>query len=281
MVSLALAIPEKTEDESLLTDQGIVQISYEDISKNGSLKIEPGQYMYINLPSLSTLEWHPFTVSSKIDNIITHSIKSRGSQQWTGKLMKMAQNIGDSTGELKNIRVIVDGPYGTPLKFNGSSHVLLVAGGIGITPYASYLSHICNGHINNDKKYSNSTCKIRLIWIVKTMAEVTPFCDLICESIAIGVDIQVFVTQDNTIDELKTFVASTYNPLNTSVKYINPDTRGSFPVHRGRPDLKKDIEALEMYRSQALVAVCGPPSLVDNCCRLSIKVSFRSDLFEY
>jgi hypothetical protein len=48
---------------------GIVQLSYEDNSMNGSLKIEPGQYMYLSLPSISTIEWHPFTVSSKIGTI--------------------------------------------------------------------------------------------------------------------------------------------------------------------------------------------------------------------
>jgi hypothetical protein len=53
----------------------------------------------------------------------------------------------------------------------------------GITPYASYLSHICTGHVSDDEGVGHppSAIEIRRVWIVRTMAELTPFSDLVSD----------------------------------------------------------------------------------------------------
>ncbi|CAN0463399.1 unnamed protein product, partial [Hapterophycus canaliculatus] len=48
---------------------------------------DAGQYVFINVPSISLLEWHPFTISScPDDRETTHYIKDMGPTTFTGKL---------------------------------------------------------------------------------------------------------------------------------------------------------------------------------------------------
>ncbi len=94
----------------------------------------PGQYAFLNVAELSLLEWHPFTISSpvhpKAPNEITFHIKHMGPNTWTERLYKTVK-------ENNAITVSLDGPYGHPIDFRKYSTVLLVAGGIGLTPVKS------------------------------------------------------------------------------------------------------------------------------------------------
>eukprot|EP01041_Mallomonas_annulata_P003178 gene3178-6273_t len=266
----------------------VVELTYQNVLKWHSLGTvhvhQPGQYMYLNIPSISTLQWHPFTISSSTSSSTSHTIKSKGEKQWTGKLIQLAMNMKNnktygttpsssasslSEYSLKDIVVIVDGPYGAPLSFSEYSHVLLVAGGIGITPYASLLNSICNERAERQQNESivissedsSSCCTYRLIWIVKCLCDIEAFDELIYRCNTFGIEVCVYLTKDDTVNEKSL-------PVITA-------------VHRGRPDLQLEIGKLESFKQQAMVAVCGPPSLVDACCRLSTAVSFQSDLFEY
>ena len=82
---------------------GVTKISYTVLSKDRRsshpLCHLMGQYVYINIPSISSLEWHPFTISSApTDSVTTHHIKVMGglnNGQWTAKLHKLAMKLQD------------------------------------------------------------------------------------------------------------------------------------------------------------------------------------------
>ncbi|HYC83488.1 MAG TPA: ferredoxin reductase family protein [Candidatus Paceibacterota bacterium] len=90
--------------------------------------IKPGQFMILRFLS-QDLRWqsHPFSLSKVPD----------------GKTLRVTvKELGDYTKQVKNVplgtRVFIDGPYGVFTDFLGlSSKVLLIAGGIGITPIRS------------------------------------------------------------------------------------------------------------------------------------------------
>lgn len=63
--------------------------------------------MFINVPSISKMQWHPFTVTSncKLEpDIVSVVIKTGGS--WTSKLHQQLSSSVD------HLQVSVEGPYG-------------------------------------------------------------------------------------------------------------------------------------------------------------------------
>ena len=93
---------------------------------------EAGQYCWINIPEISLMEWHPFTIASSpsSDKLVFYcgDIHSQGS--FTNKLRLAAES--------EKLSVNVDGPHGKlGLKLVSYESVLLIAGGMGITPMIS------------------------------------------------------------------------------------------------------------------------------------------------
>ena len=118
------------------------------------LHFDAGQFCYIDVESdLTGRELHPFTISSgQIDGLVRVSAKKSG--DYTHKLEHL------SLGSKVNIY----GPYGTFLSDipDVDGKVVLVAGGIGITPFLSLVQrNILNA------KYS----KLSLIYSVKNLGD--------------------------------------------------------------------------------------------------------------
>ena len=130
---------------SILPIQQVIPNHDEDTSAAGTSICKPfpaiGQYFFINIPEVSWVEWHPFSVSSvDIDGSITFCIKSMGPRTWTNKLAAKAQ-----AANAKNMRLTVaaEGPYGgLSLDVHLYRSLLLVAGGIGITALLPILSYL-------------------------------------------------------------------------------------------------------------------------------------------
>ena len=73
--------------------------------------------MYVNVPEISALEWHPFSISSAAeDGMTTHHVKTLGSNTFTGRLHDCARRAA-AEGRLDRLRLNIDGPYGVPLEY--------------------------------------------------------------------------------------------------------------------------------------------------------------------
>lgn len=96
------------------------------------LKFKPGQFAFVKFPGLDPFDphLHPYSISSPPQqNTLSFSVKI----------------LGDHTLRLRQLRVgqkaIVTGPHGQFLDyFPLTRHAVMVAGGIGITPFLSVLS---------------------------------------------------------------------------------------------------------------------------------------------
>lgn len=57
--------------------------------------MEVGQYIFINCPSVSRLEWHPFTLTSAPEEDM-FSVHIRSAGDWTENLIKVFQEKADN-----------------------------------------------------------------------------------------------------------------------------------------------------------------------------------------
>ena len=93
------------------------------------VEFEPGQFVFVQFADGELAEPHPFTVSSSPDEPnLRLSIKASG--DWTRHLTK---NLKAGTSAQ------VDGPYGMFDYKTGGSEQVWVAGGIGVTPFLSWV----------------------------------------------------------------------------------------------------------------------------------------------
>lgn len=59
--------------------------------KNG-FKMDVGQYVFLNCPAISQLEWHPFTMTSAPEEEF-FSVHIRSAGDWTEKLIDIMQKL--------------------------------------------------------------------------------------------------------------------------------------------------------------------------------------------
>lgn len=98
----------------------------------------PGSYYRIKVPAISTTEWHPFSLASGVtSHHLTFFIASSG--DWTRELYRI---VSDEVLR-KTTKVLVQGPFHAPAKSAtkcSTKATLLVASGIGITPFFSVMA---------------------------------------------------------------------------------------------------------------------------------------------
>lgn len=125
-----------------------------------------GQYCFVNVPAVSALEWHPFTISSAPgDAASTIHAKSMGDSTFTARLAELAASDAQPV-------VRIDGPYGKPPQFEEFDDVLLVAGGIGITPCHAILRDLYLRRCEEKVKPPEAAAarlpsRVHLIWSVR------------------------------------------------------------------------------------------------------------------
>ena len=125
--------------------------------KNISLKLKrpdwfhyrAGDYVYLNCPWISTVEWYPLNIiSHPTQDRITLNIKTNGS--WSSKLYKRTiQFLSD--GKIINMTARLDGPYGSSSEnIIGLENIILVGSGTGVSKFASILQDIAVRQKNGD-----------------------------------------------------------------------------------------------------------------------------------
>ncbi|CAL8291031.1 unnamed protein product [Lota lota] len=146
--------------------------------KRKGFRMEVGQYVFIQCPSISHLEWHPFTLTSapEEDHFSAH-IRIVG--DWTEALYKACG--GDKTetqAAWKLPKVAIDGPFGTASEdVFRYEVVVLVGAGIGVTPFASILKSVWYKHTQSNEEVF--TKKIYFYWLCPETQAFEWFADLL------------------------------------------------------------------------------------------------------
>ncbi|KNA22203.1 hypothetical protein SOVF_036040 [Spinacia oleracea] len=172
---------------------GTVEMTF---SKSRGVRYNVASNLFVSVPKISTLQWHPFTVSSN-DNMepdrLSIIFKTGGS--WTTKLYKEL-----SSSSLDRVEVAVEGPYGpASTSFIKHKTLVLISGGSGMTPYISIIREII--HQSNTQK--GPVPKVLLICAFKQAADLTML-DLLLPTEStpadlsnIDLEIQAYVTRED------------------------------------------------------------------------------------
>lgn len=192
----------------------------------------PGQFVFITpLSNAVPGEEHPFTIASTPSRPDSYQFVIRALGDWTRRTKDLR------SGE----HVFIDGPYGlfslmTP---SGNEPLIMIAGGIGITPMLSMLRYLAD---TDDQR------KILLIWSNRTRKHIIfpdEFADL--ERRLPGLRIVHVITGEKNGGE-----------------------------EPGRLDLKKLERLLDGWSRKAKVFLCGPPGMMRDVSRSLKKIGFSS-----
>jgi len=102
----------------------------------------PGSYYFLNIPSISSVEWHPISLSEQQECKLTFHVKSMADGAWSHKLSALAHAHANTKANLLPT-VAMDGPFGClSVDLTRYSSLCLFCGGIGVTPLLPTLEHV-------------------------------------------------------------------------------------------------------------------------------------------
>ena len=253
-----------------------------------TFRFYPGQFCFINVADISTLEWHPFTIASSIGNQLVFYIRDLGPSTFSGKLHALALKHAE-------IQLSVDGPYGQPIDFHKYSRVFLVAGGIGITPVRAMLEMIIASKATLPPGF-----EAHLVWILKdrSMFDVIfQNSDIVDQPACSAFSCRVFVSDTVITEEdqmpMQSYVGGSGSGSSNRVSSASGFDDGSssggggsrslsvsviagkgskrknqasiVTFHTGRPHIESLFSAQESTTDEparTLLFACGPPSLI-------------------
>ncbi|KAL7577774.1 hypothetical protein ACA910_010531 [Epithemia clementina (nom. ined.)] len=137
-----------------IVSETVVQISFPKVA---GFDYNPGQYVYMAVPELSSFEWHPFSISSAPHQAaVTMHIRVAGN--WTGALHKLAL-------EKSEVPILLEGPYGNfgvdVTSEKRYKEFLFLSGGIGVTPMQSMFCHLLHEHSTGVRQLK----KLKFVWV--------------------------------------------------------------------------------------------------------------------
>ncbi|XWS76990.1 hypothetical protein CRYUN_Cryun01aG0225500 [Craigia yunnanensis] len=190
-----------------------------NFAKNLGLSYNPTSIMFVNVPSISKLQWHPFTISSNSrlePDKLSVIIKSEGS--WSTKLYQMLS----SPSSIDRLDVSIEGPYGPASNhFLRHDKLVMVSGGSGITPFISIIREL----IFRSKTSQLKTPAMILIAAFKSSSDLTmldlllPMTGSPSELSNLQLQIEAYVTREKepTTDNSKRVRCIWFKPHQTDI----------------------------------------------------------------
>ncbi|KAF8044041.1 hypothetical protein BT93_A2123 [Corymbia citriodora subsp. variegata] len=212
-----------------LLPSGMIELNF---AKSPEVKYNPTSIMFVNIPSISKLQWHPFTVTSSSSmepDRLSIAIKCQGS--WSRRLFRSLSS--SSSSSLDHLQVSVEGPYGpASSQFLRHETLVMVSGGSGITPFISIIREILHqtNQQQTDAAASSKLPHVLLICAFKTSADLAILDLLLPLSLdpsshlppRLHLRIEAYVTQDHhqQLDPAQKLIQTTWfkpNPLDSPI----------------------------------------------------------------
>lgn len=147
-----------------------------------SFKYKAGQWLFLQVPSISKYQWHPFTITScPYDPYVSVHIRqvgdftralgdAVGAGAAQSKLYEGVDPMGMYEVALQNGQQMptlrIDGPYGAPAEDVFENEIAVLIGtGIGVTPWAAILKNIW--HLRNGPNPPTRLRRVEFIWVCK------------------------------------------------------------------------------------------------------------------
>ncbi|XP_054999242.1 NADPH oxidase 4 isoform X1 [Sorex araneus] len=243
-----------------------------------NFKARPGQYIILHCPSVSALENHPFTLTMcPTETKATFGVHFKIVGDWTERFRDLLLPPPSQDSEILPFiqsthypKLYVDGPFGSPFEESLNYEVsLCVAGGIGVTPFASILNTL-----RDDWKLYKLR-RLYFIWVCRDIHSFHWFADLICvlhnkfweENRPDFMNIQLYLSRT---DGLQKIIGDKYQALNSRL-FI------------GRPQWKLLFDEVAKCNRGKTIGVfcCGPSSISKILHKLSNRSNSYGTKFEY
>uniref|UniRef100_A0A8C4DKW3 NADPH oxidase 2 n=1 Tax=Dicentrarchus labrax TaxID=13489 RepID=A0A8C4DKW3_DICLA len=230
--------------------------------KRKGFHMEVGQYVFIQCPSVSRLEWHPFTLTSAPEeDYFSAHIRIVG--DWTQALYEAC--VGDKTEPQeawKLPRLAIDGPFGTASEdVFRYEVVMLVGAGIGVTPFASILKSVWYKRIQNNQDVF--TKKIYFYWLCPETEAFEWFADLLqsLEGQMTEKGMTDFLSYNIYLTRWKETEAAHFRVHHEAEN--DPITGLKQKTLYGKPNWDNEFTNIESKHpgTKAGVFLCGPPAL--------------------
>ncbi|KAK3390012.1 ferric reductase like transmembrane component-domain-containing protein [Podospora didyma] len=274
------------------------------IQFEGAKTVSPGQIAWVQIPSVSLANWHPFTIASAPgDEVGTIAVRALGG--YTKKVQQSSiipvsepkcstdrSPHSSSTTTAIPTRLRLDGPYGVGrIEWMQYPVIVLVAGGIGITPGISIASHVV--------KYAMARMAvetppgpqwhIHLLWTVSDTSHARWFEDELINlaepcarpNAPVSLDVTIHVTSHIVGAAAAMGRREGLEEENGVGDDASRRYNGPGEVRGGRPNVLKWFQRVKEARAglDAAVNICGPRSLMDDARRAAAAVSCRGGLF--
>jgi predicted ferric reductase/Ca2+-binding EF-hand superfamily protein len=248
-----------------------------DIARPSGFQYEPGDYVFLRLPDIAQHEWHPFTLTSAPEEPGKLTVHVRTLGDWTGAVRQRVPALLRSGAATC---VQVDGPYGTASRhILEVPHAVAIAGGIGVTPFASILKSLLLRQADRSRPRPTLE-KLRFVWLNRDQRAFEWFRDLLE---------RLEKADHEKLLEIHTFMTSGKAALNGGLldfaRYVlSTRAQGDLitglqsQTNLGAPDFDRLLEGF--YRSPNLpppeVFFCGPAPLervvAKSCMRLGLRL---------
>eukprot|EP00271_Cylindrocystis_brebissonii_P012415 TRINITY_DN3093_c0_g1_i1.p1 TRINITY_DN3093_c0_g1~~TRINITY_DN3093_c0_g1_i1.p1 ORF type:complete len:633 (+),score=119.99 TRINITY_DN3093_c0_g1_i1:238-1899(+) len=178
------------------------------IPVESEFQYKPLDVVFINVPAVSRLQWHPFSVCSSLrDGRRQMSLLVKPTGNWTSCLrehlfdLQGAKASSPDREDGQPLALHVEGPYGQEhdmLAKHGA--LVLIAGGSGLSPFLSLLRDLL--HRCQSGQEERLPTSVTLVWVVKSSSSLAILKSLqaaaICPSYnqRIQLQVQLFVTQE-------------------------------------------------------------------------------------
>lgn len=239
-----------------------------------SMRYKAGQWIFINVPSVSKYQWHPFTITScPYDPYVSVHVRQVGdftrslaSALGAGQEQHALYDELDPMGmyevalangqEMPQLRI--DGPYGAPAEDVFDNEIAILIGtGIGVTPWAAILKNIW--HMRLSPNPPKRLKRVEFIWVCRDTSSFEWFQALLSsleeQSLSMTgagggefLRIHTYLTQRMDIDMAQNIV------LNSVGTDKDPLTELNSRTNFGRPDFPRLFVAMrEGILSQAYI----------------------------
>ncbi|XP_053670003.1 NADPH oxidase 4-like [Anopheles nili] len=226
--------------------------------KQSISKILPGQYLLLQCPLISTLEWHPFTITElpgEEKNDFALTIRVRG--DWTEELYNIVvqreqcrRTIG-GVEPIRRIEFLLDGPYPSVMSnMLDCKRILFIGAGIGITPFVTIMRLLIRTNVDRP-------ARVHLVWVARSLETFLWFTDEISR-------LQEKFWSQNKPDR---FLVKLYWSQNYD-EHLLAECFGDMPsiksrIHRGRPNWNEVfMDLITLYPKKSVsVFSCGPKEL--------------------
>ena len=261
--------------------------------KKPSMKYKAGQWLFLQVPAVSSQQWHPFTITScPFDPYVSVHVRQVGdftrslgnalgcgpeqAKEYDGLDPMGMYEIALAHGmQMPQLRI--DGPYGAPAEDVFDNEVAVLIGtGIGVTPWASVLKNIW--HIRSSPDPPKRLKRVEFIWICRETASFEWFQTLLSsleaqsaqaasyhgspEFLRIHIYLTAKLDADSAANVYLNSVGTELDPLTelkTRTNFGRPDFQRLFGAMRDGLSDATYLSSLEKHgKTRVGVYYCGP-----------------------